>query len=313
MGANPVDGAGLPFGVAFGRVDAQRIGAGLDEGGDTLGVVAGVDACTDEVALVAVEQLMGIGLVLLVVLAENQIKKVALVVDDGKGVELVVPDDVVRFLEARVGRGDDELLTRGHELRNGRIEAHTGKAIVAARDDAEQLALRLAALGDGHGSMTALLLQSDDVGEGRIGGKVGIAAHEARLVILDASDHGRLVLDGLGAVDEGQASLLSKGDGHAVIGNGLHDGGNHRDGQLQGRLFTTLETNQGRGEVHGLRNALRGGVTRNEKVLVEGTRGFVEVVCHVALLALLLIIRDPCTRWARQRDSCEIPLIIVTS
>ena len=58
---------------------------------------------------------------------------------------------------------------------------------------------------------------------------VGIADDKARLIALDAGDHRGLALDGLRAVDKGNAALLGQGDGHLVVGNRLHDGGDQRD------------------------------------------------------------------------------------
>ena len=71
VGTDPLDGALLPLAEALGGVDAQDIGAGLDEQRNALGIVAGVDTGADHVALVAVEQLVGVGLVAVVVLAED--------------------------------------------------------------------------------------------------------------------------------------------------------------------------------------------------------------------------------------------------
>ena len=55
VGADPLDGALLPLAEALGRVDAQDVGTGLDEQRHALGIVAGVDAGTDHVALIAIE------------------------------------------------------------------------------------------------------------------------------------------------------------------------------------------------------------------------------------------------------------------
>mgnify|MGYP006922397435 CR=1 FL=1 len=41
-----------------------------------------------------------------------------------------------------------------------------------------------------------------------VGGEVGVAGDEACLVAFDSGHHGRLVLHGLGAVDEAQPEIL---------------------------------------------------------------------------------------------------------
>ncbi len=95
MLAHPGQRAALPLGKALGGVDAQHVSAGLHKSGHALGVVAGVDARAHHVALLGVEQLVGVLLVLRVVLAEHHIDQMLLLVNQRQGVELVLPDDVV--------------------------------------------------------------------------------------------------------------------------------------------------------------------------------------------------------------------------
>ncbi len=97
---DPGNGAGLPLAVALGAVDAQDIGTGLDEQRHALGIVAGVDARADDVALVLVQQLVDVLLVGVIVLAEHHILQVAFLIDERQGVDLVVPDDVVAVMQA---------------------------------------------------------------------------------------------------------------------------------------------------------------------------------------------------------------------
>ena len=241
VGADPLDGALLPLAETLGRVDAQDIGAGLDEQRHALGIVAGVDAGADHVALVAVEQLVGVGLVAVVVLAEDDPHKVIVVVDDGQGVELVVPDDVVGNLEADVLVAHDELLTRGHELGDLLLVVIAAGAIVTAGNDTQEFALGSAVVGDRHGGVTGLLLELDNLLHGHIGGQRGIGLDKAGLVILDGLDHGGLGLGGLGTVNEGQATLGSERDTHVDARDGLHDGGNHGDVQGDCRLLAALK------------------------------------------------------------------------
>ena len=241
----------------------------------------------------SVEQFVRIGLVLLVVLAEYHVHKVVVVVNDGQRVQLVVPNNVVGFLQRGACGANDELFTGGHELRYGRVEIHAGKAIVAAGNNTQQLALALTVFGNGHGGMAALFLQRNNVAKRCVGGKVGIATYETGLVVLYAANHCGLVFDGLRAVDKRNATLLSQGNSHAVVGNSLHDCGNHGDRKLQSRLFTLLVSYKRSGKVNLFGDALRRRVTRYKQVLIESTRGFVEIMCHVALLELSLISRSP--------------------
>ena len=176
-----------------------------------------------------------------VVLAEDNAHEVIVVVNDGQGVELVVPDDVVGNLEADVLVTHDELLTRGHELGDLRLVVIATGAIVTAGDDAQELTLGSAVVGDRHGGVTGLLLELDDLLHGHVGGQRGIGLNETGLVILDGLDHSGLGLGALGTVNEGQATLGSERDTHVDARDGLHDGGNHGDVQGDCRLLTALK------------------------------------------------------------------------
>ena len=178
--ADPFDGHLLPVGEAFGGVDAQHVGAGLDQGGNALGVVAGVDACAHDVALLGVEHLERVVLVGIVVLTEGHVDQVVPVVDQRKAVELVVPDDVVGLFEGGLGGSHDELLARGHEVADLGVEGHAGQAVVALGHHAEQLAVGLAVVGDGHGGMARGLLELENLLKRHIGRKGGVRSPRSR-------------------------------------------------------------------------------------------------------------------------------------
>ena len=91
----------------------QHVRTGLQQGGNAGGIVTGVDARAYQIALLVVQQLQRIVLVGGVVLAEHEIQQVVILVHDGQAVELVLPDDVVGFLQGSVRRGGDQLLSRG--------------------------------------------------------------------------------------------------------------------------------------------------------------------------------------------------------
>ena len=228
-----------------------------------------------------VEHLEGIRLVLVVVLAEHQVLKVVVFVDERQRVELVVPDDVVCKLERSVLRRHDELLARCHDLRHLCIERHAGQAVIALGHDSQQLAMRLGTFGHGHRRMAGPLEQLDHLGQRHIGRQVGVGHHETRLVIFDAGDHGRLIFDRLRAVDEGHAAFGGKGDGHLVIRHRLHDCGHHGDVQADSRLlFATAIFNERRLQADVLGNGLFGRVPWNKQVLVECAGRFLEIVSH---------------------------------
>src|SRR5699024_3159903 len=78
--ADPAQGAALPLREALGRVDAQHVHAGIHQGGHPLGVVAGIDARAHHIALAGVQQLVGILLVGVVVLAEHEVLQAAFLI-----------------------------------------------------------------------------------------------------------------------------------------------------------------------------------------------------------------------------------------
>ena len=112
--ADPADGAALPLGVALRGVDAQHIHTGIHQCGHALSVIAGVDAGAHHIALVLIQQFIGVLLVGVVVLAEHHILQVALGIHQRQGVDLVIPDDIVAVMQAGVGRCGNQLVQRGH-------------------------------------------------------------------------------------------------------------------------------------------------------------------------------------------------------
>ena len=100
----------------------------------------------------------------LIVLTEDHIEQVIVFIDDGKRVELVIPDDIVSFLERSICRANDEVFAWRHEIRNRRVEAHARKTIVTTGDHAEQLALRTTTFSDRHGGVPAAILEFDHIG-----------------------------------------------------------------------------------------------------------------------------------------------------
>ena len=175
-----------------------------------------------------------------IVLAEDKVEQVVVFIYDGQRVELVLPDDVVGLLERGGGRGGDKLFARRHELMHLDVRAHAAHAVVAARHDAEELAVGRCVLGDGDGGKAVLFLEREHVGKRVLGRQIGSRRHKARLAALHAAHHLRLALNGLRAEDERKAALLGKGDSKRVIRDRLHDRRDHRDIQADGALLLPL-------------------------------------------------------------------------
>ena len=91
-------------------------------------------------------------------------------IDDRKRIELVIPDDIVSLFQRCAVGGNDQALARRHKVGNALGRIHAGNAVIAAGDDAEQLAMRGAVFGDGHRRVAVRLVKRDHIGE-RIGGR----------------------------------------------------------------------------------------------------------------------------------------------
>ena len=288
MLADPADGAALPLRVALGGVDAQHIHTGLYQCGYALGVVAGVDTGAHNVTLVLVQQLVDVGLVGIVVLAEDDILQVALGIHQRQGVDLVVPDDVVAVVQGGVFRGSDQLLNGGHEGGDRSVIRGVVDAVIAGGHDAQQLAARGAVGGDGDGGVAGACLQLQHIMQGGSGGQVGVGNDVTGLEALDAADHSGLVLDALGAVDEGDAALTGQRDGQLIAGDRLHDGADHRDIHFQRAALLALAVLDQRGlEADSRGDILSRRVARHQQVLAKGTGGFFVKISHIQTPFLL--------------------------
>ena len=207
---------------------------------------------------------------LVVVLAEDDAHQVVVLVHDGQGVELVVPDDVVGLLEGDVLVPHDELLARGHEVANLLLVVVAAGAVVAAGHDAKELATGGAVVGDGHGGVAGALLELHDLLHGHVRREGGVGLHEAGLVVLNGLDHGRLGLGRLVAVDEGEAALDGERHAHVNARDGLHDGRDHGDVEGERGLLAATEPHERRLERDVGGNVLRRGVSGDEQVLGKG-------------------------------------------
>ncbi len=176
-----------------------------------------------------VEQLERVFLVGVVVLAEYHVNEALILINDRQCIQLVIPNDVVCFLERGLLRRGNQLFKRSHELADTGRTIHAADAVVTAGDNAQQLAVGRAVSGDSHGGMAGARLELQHIGERLFRLDVGIADNKACLVALDAGNHRSFRFNALGAVDERHAAFLGQCDCHGIIGNRLHDCRNHRD------------------------------------------------------------------------------------
>ena len=278
--AHPRERTALPLGKALGGIDAQHIRAGLDQSGYALGIIAGINARAHNIALMLVKQFERICLVAVIVLAEHQINKMLLLIHQRERIKLMIPYDIVGDLERGVRRRGNQLFKRGHELGHLHVGFHTGNAVIAAGDDAEQSAGSRAVVRDRNGGVAGPRFQVEDIRQRLIRLDVGIGYDKAGLVAFDAGHHRGLALDGLRAVNKGNAALLRKRDRHAVVRNRLHDGRNHRDVRIQGGLLSFSELDDRGAEADVRWNTFRGRITGYEQVFVERVRRLAKIIRH---------------------------------
>ena len=129
--------------------------------------------------------------------------------------------------------------------------------------------------------MPGARLERDDIGQGLIRGDIGIADDKAGLVVFGALDHGRLILYRLRAVNEGHAPLGGQRNRQAVAGYRLHNGRHHGNVHGNRRLLPPAVLDQRRPEADIRRDALAGGIPRNQKVFIEGVGRFVQKNSHI--------------------------------
>jgi hypothetical protein len=85
---------------------------------------------------------------------------------------------------------------------------------------------------DGETAETELLLESDGLADGGLGGDDDRVEDETVLVALDLADHLGLLVGGAVVVDNTETTEEGHVDGHVVLGDGVHGGG--EEGSLEG-------------------------------------------------------------------------------
>ena len=191
-------------------------------------------------------------------------------------------------MQGGVLRGSDQLFQRGHEGGNGSVIRGVVDAVVAGGHDAQQLAVGGAVSGDRDGGVAGAGLELQHIVQGSGGGQVGVGHDIAGLVALDAAHHGSLVLDALGAIDEGDAALTSQCNGQLIAGDRLHDGADHGDIHFQRAVLLALAVLDQRGlEADSCGDILSRRVARHQQVLAKGTGGFFVKISHIQTPFLL--------------------------
>ena len=215
-----------------------------------------------------------------VVLTEYESNEVSVFINNGKRVELVIPDDVVCFFQRSAFGSGDELLEGSHEGRNLCIHGCAAESVVTAGDNAEKLAVCSAVFGNCDGGVTERFLECYHFSKSLVGTDVGVGAYEAGFVAFDTTNHSRLIFDGLRTVDEGYAAFFCERDCHAVIRDSLHDCGHERNVHGNCGFFSTFIFYKRRFQRNVCRNMRGIGITRNKQIFAECMRRFAIIKSH---------------------------------
>ena len=279
---HPLQREALPLGEAFGGIDTEHIGTGLEQLRHALRIIARVDTRAHDIALVGIRQFQIIFFIIRIVLAEHHVLEVLLLVDERQHVQFVFPNEVVGHRQRRrIGIRRHQFLKRRHELFSLRLHRHAGDTVVTTRHDADELAIGFAVLGDRHRGMARLAEQLQDLPQRRLRRDVGITADETGFVMLHAGNHRRLLLRRLRAEDKGDTTFLGESNGHGIVGHRLHDGRGHGDVHRERRLLTFLELHERRAQGNILRNALVRRIAGYQQVLAKSVRWFREIECQL--------------------------------
>ena len=134
--------------------------------------------------------------------------------------------DLLGFFQGGAFFGGDQVFL-GHHIVNEPI--HIGLELqVTVGDDADELAL----VADGHAGDVIFSHEGVGLAQGVAGSQPEGVGDDA---VFRALDHVHLLClggDGHILMNDADAAFSGNGDGHAILGNGVHCGGHHRNIQL---------------------------------------------------------------------------------
>ena len=218
-GLDALDGLQHVLGVAVGGVQAQHVHAGLHQGGHPVQHVGGgADGGAHQQAALLVTGGVGVHLGLLDVLDGDEALQTEVLVHDGQLLDLVLAEDLLGLGQGgALGRGDQVLL--GHHVVDELV--HVGLELhVPVGDDADELTV----VADGHAGDAELGHQLVRLGQGVAGSQPEGVGDDPVLGALHHVHLLGLLADGHIFMDDADAALPGDGDGHAVLGDGIHGG-----------------------------------------------------------------------------------------
>ncbi len=207
-------------------VDHQRVGAGLDQLGGALEVVARrPDRRRHAQAAQLVLARVGVADALLDVLDRDQPLERPVRVHHRELLDAVAVEDVARLLERGADRRGDQPLA-GHDLVGAPLHAVL-EAQVAVGEDADQPAV----LGDRHARDVVARHDRVDLAQRRRGRQRHRVHDHAALRALDPVHLGALLAHREVLVDHPDPALARQRDRQLGLGDGVHRGAHDRDGE----------------------------------------------------------------------------------
>lgn len=94
----------------------------------------------------------------LVILPENHIKQVSIFINNGKGVELVVPNDVIGFFQRNVRIANHHFRDWRHEVLDKVRHMHAADTVVTARHNAFKMTMARTIACNSDGRVTRFFL-----------------------------------------------------------------------------------------------------------------------------------------------------------
>ena len=160
--------------------------------------------------------------------------EVSIVIDDRELSLLAVPQDGVGLLQRNSGLTDDEV--GGHDVleRSSRVS----ELDVSAGHDTEEFGACLTSLSDGQTAESSFGLDVQGVLDRGFRRKADGVGDESVLVLLDFSDHERLLFGGAVVVDDTETAVQRDGDGHLGLRDGVH--GRGHEGSVKDNLLGDL-------------------------------------------------------------------------
>ena len=198
-----------------------------------------------------------------VIFTEYHVKQTAFFINDGKGVQFVIPNDVVSFLQSGFFASNNQFINRSHKFFNFGVRIHTARTVVTASNETFQFAINGTVGSNSNSGVTSAFFQSEDVSQSAIRTDIGITSYETCAMAFNTSNHCSFVFDSLRTINKGNAAFFGKSNSEFFARYGLHDCGNHGDVHGDSRLFTFFEFYQRSTQVNISRNAFFRGITRH--------------------------------------------------